>query len=207
MNHIPNPEMTPPARPLRILALNGSPRRTGNTAQVLAHIREQSERQGHHWREILLARQKIHPCIGCGTCGRKGECVFDDDMVEIYREIIRADRVIIASPIYFYGLTAQCKLCIDRCQTLWSRRYILQQTISDQPDRRGYLVSVAATRGEQLFTGAILTARYGLDAMDIPFSGQLLFAGVDEKGAIRNHPDFPAQADRLAREILSAAPA
>jgi len=186
---------------MNILALNGSPRKKGNTSRILARLGARCREAGHHWKEIPLSRLTIHACVGCGTCGRTGKCVFRDDMLPLYHDLEQADRIIIASPIYFYGLTAQAKLCIDRCQALWSRKYILHQA-PKRLGRRGYLVSVAATRGPRLFAGAILTARYGLDAMDAEYDGELLYAGVDGAGAITKHPDFPRAADVLATRIL-----
>jgi NAD(P)H-dependent FMN reductase len=124
-------------------------------------------------------------------------------MQNLYNKISRSNHIIIASPIYFYNVTAQTKVFIDRCQALWSRKYLLKQPISSRADRRGYLVCTAATRGEQLFVGARLCARYGLDAMDIRYEGELFFTGVDKQGAIDRHPDFPQKADLLAGQILA----
>jgi multimeric flavodoxin WrbA len=111
-------------------------------------------------------------------------------MQELYRSISKADRIIIGSPIYFYNVTAQTKIFIDRCQTLWSRKYILNNKIGNNADRKGYLVSVAATKGERVFEGAQLTMRYAFDAMNCSYTDNLFLRGIDQKGAVADNPDI-----------------
>ncbi len=176
---------------MHALILNGSPRKNGNTEYIVTMVAEALTKAGAEVDPVRLADLDIHPCIGCGHCEKEGICIFKDDMVPLYEQIAAADKIILASPIYFYGLTAQAKTCIDRCQALWSRKYILKEPVSGKPGRKGYLISVAATRGERVFEGAILTARYGLDAMDAPYNGDLLYSGVDFRGAVSEHPDYP----------------
>ncbi len=187
---------------MQILILNGSPRKKGNTEQIVTRIAEDVNKDGDEVELFRLADLDIHPCIGCGHCEKAGICIFKDDMQLLYEKIAEADRIILASPIYFYGLTAQAKTCVDRCQALWSRKYILKKSISSKPGRKGYLISVAATKGERVFEGAILTARYGLDAMDVRYSCELLFPGVDGKGTIKNHPDYPAAVHTFIQLLL-----
>ena len=174
---------------MKVLILLGSPRKNGNTELLLKKIMQGIEQAHCSWELIRLPELDIHPCIGCGTCEKEGICIFKDDMQNLYERISQADRIIIGSPIYFYNVTAQTKAFIDRCQALWSRKYILKQPIGSNPDRRGYLVSVSATRGERIFEGAKLTAQYVFDAMDCTFAGNLLVRGMDKQGIISKSPD------------------
>ncbi len=187
---------------MQTLILNGSPRKKGNTDHLTALIAEGLEQEGTEVHRFRLADMDIHPCIGCGHCEKEGICIFKDDMVTLYQEITAADRVLIASPIYFYALSAQAKTCIDRCQALWSRKYILKQPISDKPDRKGYLVSVSATKGDRIFEGAALCARYVFDAMDVDYAGDLLYAGADARGAVKEHPDYPDKIAEFIGQVL-----
>ena len=172
---------------MNTLIFLGSPRKNGNSAHLLQQIIQGIEQTGGEWELIRLPELDIHACIACGSCEKTGECVFKDDMQPLYKKIGRADRIIIASPIYFYSVTAQTKVFIDRCQTLWSRKYILKQAISTHKDRRGYLVSVAASKGDRVFEGAQLTVRYAFDAMDCSYAGDLLVRGLDKRDAIADH--------------------
>ena len=156
---------------------------------------------GNSADRINLPELDIHPCIGCGNCEKEGQCVFKDDMREIYTKIENADRIIIGTPIYFYNVTAQTKGFIDRCQTLWSRKYILGEINLRREQRKGYLVSVAATSGGRIFEGASLTCRYAFDAMDFTYAGDLLFPGIDKKGRIADNPDNLNQAVQFGIQI------
>jgi len=174
---------------MKALVLLGSPRKKGNTELLLKQIIQGIEQAHGKWELIRLPGLDIHPCIGCGTCEKAGICVFKDDMPDLYEKINQADRIIIGSPIYFYNVTAQTKLFIDRCQALWSRKYVLKQPIGSNPDRRGYLVSVSATKGDRIFEGTKLTAQYAFDAMNCIYAGDLLVRGMDKRGIIADSPD------------------
>lgn len=116
-----------------------------------------------------------------------GHCLVQDEMQVVYEALDGSNRIVIASPIYFYSVTAQTKLIIDRTQALWSRKR-LEQRPAAPFGRKGFFLSVAATGGKRLFDGAILTVRYFFDAIDAQSCGELVYAGFDEKGAIRKHP-------------------
>ena len=116
-----------------------------------------------------------------------GHCLVQDEMQVVYEALDGSNRIVIASPIYFYSVTAQTKLIIDRTQALWSRKR-LEQRPAAPFGRKGFFLCVAATGGKRLFDGAILTVRYFFDAIDAQSCGELVYAGFDEKGAIRKHP-------------------
>jgi multimeric flavodoxin WrbA len=186
---------------MNTLIFLGSPRKNGNSEQLLRKIIQGIEQNSGKWEFIRLAELDIHPCIGCGSCEKTGNCVFDDDMQPLYKKIGHADRIIIGSPIYFYSVTAQTKVFIDRCQTLWSRKYILKQKTGHQNNRRGYLVSVAASHGKRVFEGAQLTVRYAFDAMDFSYADDLLIRGVNTQNALTNRADELQQAINLGLNL------
>ncbi|WP_456385511.1 flavodoxin family protein [Desulfolithobacter sp.] len=193
--------MTDPNPPA--LLFLGSPRRNGNTETLLRHVGKGIEEAGGTWELIRLPELDIHPCHGCGNCEKKGTCILNDTMSSLYPRIMVTDRIVIGSPIYFYGLTAQAKLFIDRCQALWSRKYIFNKR-RNNPNAQGYLVSTAASRGDRLFDGAILTARYGFDAMDLGYGGELLARGLEHRESARTKPDLLDQAVSFGRQIQSS---
>ncbi len=127
-----------------------------------------------------------------------------DDMQPLYDKIIAARRLIIASPIYFYSVTAQTKAFIDRCQALWNRKKLMKEKgeWQDDPDRKGYLVSVAATKGEKVFEGAVLTMIYTCDAMGIDYGGDLLVRGVDNRGEMADDTESMQQAVEFGKNCL-----
>lgn len=188
-----------------ILGLQGSPRKGGNTDTFLAAFLEKAGQAGAAVKTIQVARAGIVPCLGCGYCETHGTCVIADDPMstEIFGLLREADLVVAASPVYFYGISAQLKVLIDRCQTLWSRKYVyrLKDPLADS--RKGLLFSVAASRGRQLFDGIDLTAKYFFDAIDARFSHAMTYRGIESKGDIRRHEGLAADIDEaVAKTVL-----
>ena len=187
------------------LVIYGSPRKNGNTdillKELVKGIKDRNEKI--KIKEIYLRDLNIHPCRGCRACDKSGRCVLDDDMQKLHIRLQEANYIILGSPIFFYNVTAQSKAMIDRCQTLWVRKYLLKQSQSDKmkEKRGGWLVSVGATKGKKLFEGAILTMKYFFDVVDVPYRGNLLVNGMDEKGDVLNHPQTLSQAYQLGREV------
>jgi multimeric flavodoxin WrbA len=102
-----------------ILVLNGAPRKTGETAKLLAAFIDGAERAGHHIESFYLQDMNIHGCTGCLGCSKlpKGcdnPCVQKDDMVEIYAAFMKADMVAFVSPVYFFSISGPLKTATDR---------------------------------------------------------------------------------------------
>ncbi len=187
---------------MSILVLNGSPRLHGNTHILLDKVLEGIRSARGDAQVIHLARLRLAPCSACGVCEKKGLCPIDDDMGALYERITGTRHLVIGSPIYFYGITAQAKAFVDRCQVFWSRKYRLgQRRQEEEPPRSGYFVGTAATGGSRCFEGARLTLHYAFDAMDMIFAGEVLVQGVDERGAVRNKPAALQAAYALGQQI------
>jgi len=178
----------------------GSPRIKGNTDLLLDEVLRGAQSQEAEVEKIVVDRLKIAPCREYHGCLKEGNCVIRDDMDDIYPSLLTADVVIVASPMFFYGLTSQVKALIDRCQALWVRKYILKQGIPGAT-RKGVFIAVGATRGERLFDGAILTVKYFFQSIGVEYASELLVRGVDKKGEIKKHPTALADAFELGRRL------
>ena len=178
----------------------GSPRVQGNTDLLLDEALRGAQSQGAEVEKIVVDKLKIAPCREYYGCLEDGDCVIRDDMDAIYPKLLDADRVIVASPMFFYGLTGQIKALIDRCQALWVRKYTLKQSPSGM-GRRGAFIAVGATRGEQLFDGSILIVKYFFQAIGVRYADELLIRGVDKKGEIKEHPAALADAFELGKRL------
>ncbi len=104
----------------RIVVLVGSPRPEGNTTILVDRLKSGAETLGASVEVVRLHDLDIRPCTACGACkdDDDADCIIEDDMVEIYSKIRAADAVVIASPIYWWNVSAQTKLFIDRCDAL-----------------------------------------------------------------------------------------
>ncbi len=188
---------------VKVLAVQGSPRRGGNTDLLLKELIRGCREAGAEAEEIFLRDLKISPCLEIYACLKDGNCPIRDDMKSLYPKLVEADVVVVASPIFFYSVSAHLKAMIDRCQALWARKYALKQTISPgKPDREGVFVAVGGSRGNKIFDGPLLTMKYFFDALDMKFQRSLLIKEVDAKGAILNHPTAMAEAYALGKKVV-----
>ena len=128
-----------------VLGFQGSPRKKGNTSFLLTHFMQTAEKLGVQTRMIEVARQNIIPCKEYVVCEKKGYCPIDDDLQsDIYALVRRAEVVVMASPIFFYNMTAQLKAVVDRCQTFWARKYKLRLSDPAKKTKRGFFLAVGA---------------------------------------------------------------
>ena len=188
---------------MKVLGLFGSPRRGGNTDLLLEEALKGAQTEGAEVERLHLADFNIIPCRECLECFHEGKCIILDDMQKIYPKLLEADIIILASPIFFYGVTGWAKAFIDRCQALWSRKYILKdESLGREGKRRkGFFISVGGTKGQRVFEGAILTAKYFFDVLNADYVGELVFREVDAKGDILKHPEALQQAFEVGRKL------
>lgn len=99
---------------MEIIVLEGSPNKNGSTYILADRFRQGAEKAGHRVELIDVAHANIHPCTGCIRCGYEGPCVQKDDVEGIRKKILAADMLVFATPLYYYGMSAQLKAMIDR---------------------------------------------------------------------------------------------
>lgn len=186
-----------------VLGLQGSPRVDGNSNYLLSTFLEVAENLGARTQMVQVDRKNIVPCKEYTVCEKKGFCPIDDDMKhEIYPLIREAEVIVAATPIFFYNMTAQLKAVVDRCQTLWARKYRLKLKDPCKNQRKGFLLSVGATRGINLFEGLELAIRYFFDAVDADYSGSLTYRGIEHSGDSKKHPTAKKDVEEAAMAIL-----
>ena len=187
---------------MKVLGILGSPRREGNTEILLDEALRGASDHGGLCEKIILRDLKITPCLEIYKCAEDGVCAIQDEMQGLFPKIIQAERLLLASPIFFYSVPALAKAMIDRCQSLWVKKYILKLPVSPIADRKGVFISVAATRGKKLFDGVRLTVKYFFDAIDVAYSDELFVRGADEKGEVRDQPEALKAAYELGRRLV-----
>lgn len=105
---------------MNILVLNGSPRKNGNTAQLIQSFTKGAKEAGHTVKIETVAQKQIHGCTACEYCRTKGAgtCIQKDDMQAIYPKIMWADMLVMASPIYYYTMTGQMQSALQRTYSI-----------------------------------------------------------------------------------------
>ena len=177
-----------------ILSLHLSPRKGGNSDDMLSAFNQGAEEAGLKVQKFSAAEHRVGPCVGCGSCDSTGQCVIDDDMQQLYPLLVSAGNVVVSTSLYFYDVPAKGKAVIDRAQALWNRRYTLKQKEAVKPDGRGYLLALGATRGENLFTPVNLSVKYFFDALGLPTTFEsLFFRGIENRGDLTGQPELVRQ--------------
>ena len=113
---------------MRIIGINGSPRKKGNTQALLKVALKSS--QIDEVKLIHLVDYKIEPCDGCGACWATKKCPIHDDLEKVINELVKSDAILVGSPVYYGTVSAQMKEFIDRSgELLGSRGYPLKKKI------------------------------------------------------------------------------
>lgn len=131
---------------MKITTLLGSAKKKGNTATVLGWVNNELESLGHDVEEIYLNNKSIGGCLGCAKCREYPDeiaCVQKDDAINIMEKMIASDAVLYASPIYFWGFSAQLKALIDRGYSLVTNYHKPGHTSLMKGKRLGLLVTGA----------------------------------------------------------------
>jgi multimeric flavodoxin WrbA len=190
---------------MKLVGIYGSPRKAGNTDLMLDAFLEGAEAAGGEISRLYARDLDIRGCLGCGHCDKAGVCIQKDDMRQVYPLLEGVQLIVVASPVYFYGITAQLKLMVDRAQAPFMKRELARKDgkmTSEGPARRGFLLLAGATRGKRLFECSILTIRYFFDALGVHYSGDLCFKEIDERGAILGHPRAMEECRKAGREFV-----
>ncbi len=143
---------------MQITTLLGSAKKKGNTATVLGWVRAEIESLGHDVEEIYLNNKSIGGCLGCAKCRENPAeiaCFQKDDAIDIMESMISSDAVLFASPIYFWGFSAQLKALIDRGYSLVTNYHRPGHTSLMEGKRLGLLVTGAdayENNAEGMFT-------------------------------------------------------
>lgn len=125
---------------MKIVGVMGSPRKGGRTDILLDVALEEARTNGASVTKISVAPKKIQPCNGCLKCTSNGTCVIKDDMEEIYEELLAAEGIIWATPVYFWSMTGQTKVVMDRTYALTHPKLRLASKV-------GGVILVAGNRG------------------------------------------------------------
>lgn len=189
-----------------IIAIHGSPRRHGNTSTLLARAIRGAVDTGAEVEEIFLDTLDMSPCIEMYSCKLDGECGITDDFQMVRDRILAAGGLMLASPIFFYSVSALTKTLMDRCQSLWVRKYWINKVPYGQwePKRKGLFISAGATQGRKLFDGTLLTVKYFFDVLDMELWQSLLYRGLDFEGDAEKHPEYLEEAYRAGKSIAKA---
>ena len=182
---------------MRILGIQGSPRKDGNSNYLLSYFLETAEKKLRAETEkIHIIDYNIKPCIGCYVCEKERSCNIDDDLKrEIFPNIFNSDLVVISSPIYFANIPSHLKTLIDRAQEFWIKRYIFKDAI--KKNRFGLFLSVSGSDNKKNFESAETTIKYFFDSIGYGFKGSLTFGNIEKKGEMKRDKIFQKEIKKI----------
>ncbi len=153
--------------------------------------------------EIVLRDLRMAPCLEIYGCKETGRCVIQDDFQQVYDQLLACRGLMLASPIFFYAVSAQTKILMDRCQSLWVKKHWIEKLPFGQKEfkRKGLFLSAGATGGKRLFDGALLSIRYFFEVLDMELWRTLLYRNLDHEGDVLEHPQYLEEAYRAGREL------
>ena len=189
-------------RKKKILVLLGSPRRKGNSAILAERIAAGAAAEGAEAAFVFLHELGIEPCRGCGACQKPKakRCAIDDAMQPLYPAMIAADAWIVASPVYWFSMTAQTKLWMDRCYAL--------PAYAEEPFA-GKKIAIAMTYGgeDPFDSGCVNALRTFQDAYR--YAGAeivgLVYGSASGAGEIKKNKNVMAAAEELGRALVKGA--
>ena len=159
-----------------VVILSASPRRNGNSDILCDEFMKGATEAGHDVEKIFLEDKNIKYCTGCGVCNTTHECVQKDDMKEILVKLLKADVIVMASPVYFYTINAQMKTLIDR---------IVPQYTS-LSNKEFYFIITAAETDLNMMERSIECFRGLLDCLENPTEKGVIYGvGAWQKGEIK----------------------
>lgn len=183
-----------------VLGIAGSPRRHGNSEQLLdACLAEMSE-AAIETRKVIACEAGAEACRGCNACSLTGECVQGDRMRELYPLLEQAAAVVVASPVYFATVPAVLKTIYDRCQPYWARRHVLKE--APLPRRPGGYLLVRGGGDPYGFDAAAKTTRSVYSVLSVRPVLHFEFEGLDSPSDAGRHPQALEGARSMGRELV-----
>lgn len=175
----------------KVLAIETSPRKHGNTEIMSEKFLEGAKKAGHETERISLYDQNIQFCRGCLACQKTGECVIKDDVSAMLKKIQDADVLVFSTPIYFYEMSGQMKTLLDRTNPLFPAEYRFRDI---------YLLAACADTEEASVDGAIKGLQGWIDCFEkAELAGVICGYGADEKGDVEKMPEILSQAFEMGK--------
>jgi multimeric flavodoxin WrbA len=184
----------------QVLVILGSPRRKGNSSTLAARISRGAKSAGAEVETVFLQALDVNPCRGCDTCQKddsKG-CAIEDDMQRIYPKLIRSDAWVIASPVYWFNMSAQTKIFMDRCYALTAyaknpfagKRIAIAMSYGDvDPVRSGCVNALRTFQDAFRYTGSKIVG--------------MVYGSAMKAGEIADNKALMQEAEELGKRLVS----
>jgi multimeric flavodoxin WrbA len=176
---------------MKIVVIAGSPHKAGTSALLADKFIEGAESKGHECFRFNAAFEDTHPCLGCDHCGMNGPCVYNDAIsTKLMPKMLEADMIVLATPLYYFGMSAQIKTVIDR---FYSRTGSLH-------NKKSILMATAWDSNNWTMEALVHHYETLVKYMQWKDCGKILAVGCGTRSMIERS-DFPQQAYKLGASI------
>ena len=176
----------------KVLVISTSPRKGGNSETLADEFIRGAREAGNDVEKVTLYDKDIRFCKGCLVCQNTQRCVIHDDADTIVQNMLTADVIVFATPIYYYGMCGQMKTLLDRANPLFSADYRFRDI---------YLLAAAAEEDGHTVDGAVTGLQGWIDCFEkVRLAGTVFAGGVTAVGEIQNHPALK-QAYELVKNV------
>lgn len=179
---------------MNTVILFGSPRKEGNTIQLVGILSKTLRNKGHDVRTIYLNDLNIRPCQGCLACMPKGICKINDDMKDIRKYMMESDLIVYATPIYWFAPSAQLKLVMDRSFAFFDESYN-----SRIKGKRAITLMTCGDEDTETCRPAIDMFKKTFNLLGLSYAGSVEATGCEQKGAVKE--EFKKKVRRLAETL------
>lgn len=177
---------------MKIVVLQGSPNKKGSTNILVDEFSKGAEEAGHCIVRFDVAAMNIRPCTGCVACGYEGPCVQKDDNQKIREEILMADMIVFATPLYYYGMSAQLKIVIDR--------FCAYNSSINRKQMKAALLTVAWNSDDWTFEALESHYQTLVRYLDLTDCGMVLGRGCGSP-AMTKRTEYPQMAYNLGKNL------
>ena len=175
------------------LLIYGSPRRNGNTDELMDKFEEGLMLNKNiagsllSIEKVIVKSLKFSSCLECRHCSIDGECAVLDEMQEVYSKLIDCDFLAVSSPVFFTAVSGYLKSFIDRCQKFWVLKYELKKQVI-RKERKGIFISTAGSGIDTIFDCSRKTIRAFFDVLNVKYDMDFVYNNIDFKGDIQKNP-------------------
>lgn len=177
---------------MNIVVLQGSPNRNGSSNLLAESFRQGVQAAGHTVELVDAAHADIHPCTGCIHCGYEGPCVQQDGVQHIRGQILHADMLVFATPLYYYGMSAQLKTLLDR--------FCAFNSSIQRGHKKAALLAVAWNSDSWTFEALVAHYKTLVRYLNLTDMGMVLGYGCGTPAMTRRSP-FPQKAYELGNRL------
>ncbi|EHJ02241.1 NADPH-dependent FMN reductase [Clostridium sp. DL-VIII] len=178
---------------MKVTVITGSPRKFGTSTLLADKFIKGAKEAGHEIFRFDAAFEGVHPCTSCNKCEHGDKpCVFQDSMAKLYPHLIDADLIAFVTPLYFFGVSSQIKMAIDRFHGINNQL--------KGADKKAILMVTAAGKEEHVMNGVVGSYNETLRYLQWQDCGIVLANGCNEREAIEK-TNYPEQAYQLGKKL------